>query len=130
MKNLLFSVLFALSLFSYGQTDTTIGPHKGRLESYTNYKVEVVGCNDYLEVYLYDRKMMPIHNNYGVAGDVKFFYPNEVFSSSPFVHYGADGFTAKIPTPDYMYCRVTATINGQVVTVKFNNECSASVGKQ
>jgi len=70
--------------------------------------------------------MQPIHN-YGVVGDVKFFLPDEVYSSVPLAYYGMDGFTAKIPSNDFFYYRITANISGQPISAKFNNECSMSV---
>ena len=72
--------------------------------------------------------MQPVHN-YGVVGDVKFFFPDEVYSSVPMAYYGTDGFTAKIPSNVFFYYRITATVGGQPITAKFNNECSQSVQK-
>nr|AIA16713.1 hypothetical protein [uncultured bacterium] len=94
MKKILFFLLLTLQLGVFAQVDTLRGPHGGRIHSYMDYRIEMVGCNDYLEIYLYNKVMDPL-NNYGVLGDVKFYYPNEVYSSSPLVPYGADGFTAQ-----------------------------------
>jgi len=129
MKNLLLFILFTfLASGLFAQTDTTRGPHTGRIESYANYRIEVLGCNDYLEVYFYDKKLQPIHN-YEITGDVKFYFAGEVFSSVPLTRYGADGFTARIPSPDFYYCRVTASIGGQPISAKFMNVCNISVGR-
>jgi hypothetical protein len=112
------------------QVDSALGPHEGKIKIYGNYRVEVIGCNDYLEIYFYDKNLNPINNDFGIEGAAKFFYYNETNSTSAFVHYGADGFTAKISTQDYMYCQITATINGQVITAKFENECHVPGGKK
>ncbi len=131
MRTLLFFLIFALSIGSlFSQPDTLKAPHNGRIQAYMNHRIEVVGCNDYLEIYFYDKSMNPINNNFGVTGDAKFYTTDQVFTSSPFVNYGADGFTARIATPDFAYVRITATIAGQVVTAKFGNECRATLGKQ
>lgn len=127
MKKILFFLLLTLQLGVFAQVDTLRGPHGGRIHSYMDYRIEMVGCNDYLEIYLYNKVMDPL-NNYGVLGDVKFYYPNEVYSSSPLVPYGADGFTAKIPSPIYYNSRVTMNFAGQALTAKFDNVCSATVG--
>lgn len=129
MKTLLFSLFFALSVGTlFSQNDTLNAPHNGRMQSYLNYRIEVVGCNDHLELYFYDKNMNPINNGFGITGDTKFYYSDQVFTSVPFVKYGADGFTSRIPSTDFIYVRITATIAGQPVTAKFGNECRASLG--
>lgn len=127
MKALLFSLLlFLAALPAFAQPDTTIGPHNGRVYSYTNYRIEAVGCNEFLEIYIYNKFMEPL-NNFGAGGDIKFYYQNQTFISSPLTPYGSDGFTAKIPSNDFSYARLTLTIDGQPVTAKFGNECVARV---
>lgn len=129
MKQLLL-ILFSLSIFYVHAQSDSLGPHKGRLQHYLKYHVELVGCNDYIEVYFYDQNMNVLNNKYGIAGDVKYYHPDQTFSDVPLVEYGADGFTARMPTPDYVYCRITATVAGQPISVKFNNECTAPVGSK
>jgi hypothetical protein len=127
MKSLLFSLLLALvSLPAFAQPDGTFGPHKGRVYSYTNYRIEAVGCNEFLEIYIYNKDMQPL-NNFGATGDVKFYYQNQTYTSSPLTPFGSDGFTAKIPSTDFSYARLTLTIDGQPITAKFGNECVARV---
>lgn len=127
MKHLLFIIFSFLILSMHAQSDS-LGPHKGRMQRYLKYHIELVGCNDYIEVYFYDQGMNVLNNKYGIRGDVKYYQPDQTFAEVPLTEYGADGFTAHMPTPDYAYCRITAMIAGQPVTAKFNNECTAAVG--
>jgi len=129
MKKILLSLLLMLAVPGLrAQSDTLIGPHKGLIQTYTDYRIELVGCNDYLEIYIYTKKMNPIHNQHA-TGDVKYFYQSGEYSSSPLALYGADGFTAKIPSADYVYARVTALIDGVTLTAKFDNKCITNLGK-
>lgn len=130
MKALLFTIFFLTALLLKSQSDTTLGPHKGRMQTYLKYHIELVGCNDYIEVYFYDHAMNLLNNKYGISGDVKYYLADQTFSEVPLTAYGADGFTARMPTPDYVYCRVSAIVTGQPVTAKFNNECTAPVGSK
>lgn len=106
-----------------------LGPHGGRLKTVGNYKIELFGCDDYLEVYLFDGALNAINNN-NLSGTVEFFYTGKATLSSPLVHYGMDGFTAKIPANTFLYSKPSFNMNGMfIVTEKFENECLMSAGK-
>ncbi|HWY37211.1 MAG TPA: hypothetical protein VNY73_01535 [Bacteroidia bacterium] len=123
MKNILTSIcsiLFTLS--SYSQQDSAIGPHQGHLVRAGEYHIELLGCNDYMEIYVFDKDMGPIHN-YGMTGDVKFYYTGETYLSSPLSYYGNDGFTAKIASTNFIYCRVSLDVFGKFINAKYENEC-------
>jgi hypothetical protein len=113
----------AFSLTASAQKDTLIGPHQGRLFKSGAYRLEVLGCNDYLEIYLYDSDREAILN-YGIHGNVEFYYKGETYLNAPVVCYGEDGFTAKIASPDFLYAKVSLVVYGNFVYVKFENECS------
>jgi hypothetical protein len=105
------------------------GPHGGRLKMVGNYKIELFGCDDHIEVYLFDRDTNAISNN-NVTGAVEFFYNGQATLSCPLVHYGMDGFTAKIPGNTFIYSKPTFNMDGgAIVTEKFENECLISAGK-
>jgi hypothetical protein len=105
------------------------GPHGGRLKTAGNYKIELFGCDDHIEAYLFDRDTNAISNN-NVSGNVEFFYNGQATLSCPLVHYGMDGFTAKIPANTFLYSKPTFNIDvGVIVTEKFENECLMSAGK-
>ena len=106
-----------------------LGSHGGRLKTVGNYKIELFGCNDYLEIYLFDGALNAINNN-NLNGTVEFFYTAKATLSSPLAHYGMDGFTAKIPANTFLYCKPSFNMNGMfIVTEKFENECLMSAGK-
>jgi hypothetical protein len=104
------------------------GPHGGRLKTAGTYKIELFGCNDHIEVYLFDRDTNAISNN-NVSGSVEFFYSGQATLNCPLVHYGMDGFTAKIPANTFLYSKPTFNMNNVIVTEKFENECLMSAGK-
>jgi len=108
---------------------SSLGPHSGRLKTVGNYKIELFGCDDHIEVYLFDRDTNAISNN-NVTGLVEFFFNGQETLSYPLVHYGMDGFTAKIPANTFLYSKPILNITGgAIVTEKFENECLMSAGK-
>jgi len=106
-----------------------LGPHGGRLKSVGNYKLEVFGCDNYLEIYLYDRDTSAISNN-DIVGNVEFYYNGSATLTSLLTKYGIDGFTAEIPVNTFIYSKPALDINGEIiVTEKFENECLLNAGK-
>ncbi|MHB8260231.1 MAG: hypothetical protein ACYDCN_05630 [Bacteroidia bacterium] len=125
-KCLMVLILFTEVLKAQGDD---LGPHGGRLKTVGNYKIELFGCNDYLEIYLFDGALNAINNN-NLSGTVEFLYTAKATLSSPLVHYGMDGFTAKIPANTFLYSKPSFNMNGTfIVTEKFENECLMSAGK-
>src|ERR1700758_3099831 len=88
--------LFFLAQLLRAQQGNGLGPHGGMMKSIGDYKMEVLGCDDYLEVYLYDRDTNAV-NNSKIVGNVEFYYNESAALVSSLVKYGIDGFTAKIP---------------------------------
>ncbi|HEX7414186.1 MAG TPA: hypothetical protein VF411_09085, partial [Bacteroidia bacterium] len=127
-KNIVLAVALIFFVGMLEAQENGIGPHGGRLKTASNYKIEVFGCNDYLEIYLFDGALNAINNN-NLSGTVEFFYTAKATLSSPLVHYGMDGFTAKIPANTFLYCKPSFNMNGMfIVTEKFENECLMSAG--
>lgn len=123
MKSIILLFALFLSLQPIKAQQSTLGPHGGRLKTAGNYKIELFGCDNYLEIYLFDRDSNTI-NNTGITGTIEFYYTGEATLSSTLVHYGMDGFTAKIPNNTFLYSKPSFNINGQfVLTEKFENEC-------
>jgi len=120
MKRLLLVAFLVACLLTQAQTER--GPHNGVVASAGDYKVEVLGCNEYLEVYLYDKFMGPLLN-YGITGDVKFFKEENVGTGSKLVNYGNDGFTAKFPDYPFAFFKVTFKIQSVTYSATFKNEC-------
>ena len=121
--------MFAFSVQLANAQQSGIGPHGGRLKTVGNYKIELFGCDDHIEVYLFDRDTNAISNN-NVSGNVEFFYNGQATLSRPLVHYGMDGFTAKIPVNTFLYSKPTFNMDeGVIVTEKFENECLINANK-
>ena len=128
-KNIVMSagLLFFASALKAQQNG--LGPHGGRLKTAGSYKIELLGCDNYLEIYLFDSDTNAINNN-DIEGTVEFFYSAQATLVSPLVHYGMDGFTAKIPINTFLYSKPSLTVKGTfIVTEKFDNECIMNAGK-
>lgn len=91
------------------------GPRGGKLKAVSFYRMEVVECYEYLEVYLYDLDMCAIRNN-SLYGSVIFYFPDNTHISSKLFPYGADGFTAEIKQQCYERCEIN--ISGVGLSLK------------
>lgn len=121
MKNLLFSLFFWGPMFIYSQ-DGTRGPHKGALASTGDYKIEALGCSEYLEIYVYDKFMEPMLN-FGIVGDVVYYKGKEAGTTAKLVNYGNDEFTAKYPEYYFTDFKITIKIKDVTYSARFKNEC-------
>lgn len=122
--------MLAFSVQVANAQQSGIGPHGGRLKPVGNYKIELFGCDDHIEVYLFDRDTNAISNN-NITGAVEFFFSGQATLSSPLTHYGMDGFTAKIPSNTFLYSKPTFNMDGEtIITQKFENECLISADKK
>ncbi|HXD93354.1 MAG TPA: hypothetical protein VNX01_09080 [Bacteroidia bacterium] len=123
-------LIFVLCLFNstLNAQQDGYGPHKGRLKKSGNYQIELVGCINYLEVYLFDTDTQVIDNS-SIIGNIVFIYDSKSSLSKPLVHYGLDGFTAQMPTNTFQYCKPSFNINGIIITAKFENECQINASK-
>ena len=110
------------------ERDSLRGPHEGVVKEVGSYKIELVECNEYFEVFVYTENMDVIHN-YGCDGDIKYFYIDDTYKSFPLTYYGNDGFAAKVPDGKIAYCRVTLEVLGTLVSLKFQNEYASLDGQ-
>jgi hypothetical protein len=101
--------------------DSLRGPHEGVVKEIAPYKVELVECNDYFEVFIYTLNMDAIPN-YGNEGDIKYFYESGTYKSFSLQYFGNDGFAAKVAEGEFVYCRVTVEVLGTLISVKFQNQ--------
>jgi hypothetical protein len=72
MKNIVVILFLIFSFQALQAQKNGLVPHGGRLKSVGNYKIELFGCDDYIEVYLFDRDTNSISNN-DITGAVEFF---------------------------------------------------------
>ena len=132
MRSIIKSISFVLIMFFFAaglEAQSGFGPHGGRLKTVDAYKIEVSGCDNYVEIYLFDSDTNAINNDH-ISGQVEFVYANEAVLISPLIHYGMDGFTAKIPKDTFLYSKPSLTVNGTfIVTEKFENECLMSADR-
>lgn len=94
------------------------------------YTVELAGCNNYLDIFVYDAYMRPLKGKV-IDGTAEFFYLDETSLSSAFRQYfKTHSLRAKIPVAGFYNCKVTLTIHDEVIEVYFDNECDALPGRK
>jgi hypothetical protein len=122
-KNITLTISFLFLTAALNAQQNGFGPHGGRLKTTGNYQIELLGCDNYMEVYLFDPDTNAINNN-DINGNIEFFYNQQATLVGMLVRYGMDGFTAKIPINTFLYSRPTLDISGNIIiTEKFENEC-------
>lgn len=125
MKKLIITLTLMLAIFQtqaqIQKQDTLIGPHGGRIKVTQGYSIETLGCDNYMEVYLYNEVSDPIFNK-GISGEVKFFYEKKN-TITPLIAYGIDGFTCKILSPDFSNYQVTMNLLDRLIVSANFNEC-------
>jgi hypothetical protein len=122
MKILWILSLFLLAFSEMQAQGIQRGPQQGTVKTDKKCKIEYLGCMDHLEIYLYDSAYQAM-NNSDITGRVQFFYVDKTASSSPLIHYGKEGYTAKLPPKTFVDCLVTLEIRKIVLSARFNNEC-------
>jgi len=121
MKNL----LLIISLLCFGELsaqDSLRGPHGGFVVVAGTFRIEAIGCNEYLEIYVFDKYMDPLLN-FGMSGEVVFYKEDKTSTSEKLVYYSNDGFTAKFPEYYFPYFKVIVHIKSVPYSVLFRNEC-------
>lgn len=122
MRTFFFAFLSLCGFSLSAQKDSLRGPHNGAVAIIGEYRLEATGCDEYLEVYVYDKYMEPMLN-FGISGEVLFFKNDNASTGSKLVMYGNDGFTAKFPEYYFPYYKVSVKIQSVTYTAKFRNEC-------
>lgn len=121
MKTILIFFSVLLMFIQTKAQDTLTGPHGGRIKVASRYKIETLGCDNFLEVYLFNEESEPIFNH-GINGKVSFFYDkkNQIYPLQP---YGIDGFTCKITSPDFSHYEVSLNLLDKIHISASFNEC-------
>ncbi len=73
MKTIITAVLFVCLTYGIKAQEALTGPHGGRMKIAQGFRVEVVGCENYIEIYIFNEALEPLFNN-GITGDVTFFH--------------------------------------------------------
>ena len=121
MKALIISLSFLFAVIQTQAQENLTGPHGGRIKKTQGYSIEALGCDNYLEIYLYNEANEQIFNN-GISGTVKFFYGKKTVGM-PLAPYGIDGFTSKITATDFSHYEVTMNLLDRLVISASFNEC-------
>ncbi|MGZ3904618.1 MAG: hypothetical protein ACXVC6_13035 [Bacteroidia bacterium] len=122
MRSLITTLLLLFAFASSNaQQDSLFGPHGGRLKKSQGYNLETLGCDNFMELYLYNEAMEPVFNS-GITGSIKFFYDkkNVVYAIQK---YGIDGFTCKIESPEFYNYEVTMNLLDRLIITATFNEC-------
>lgn len=115
-----FALLAAASVHAQAQLCT---PGQCTTKSAGQYFVELSGCSNTLDLYIYDRNMQPVRSVV-ITGFVDFLYPDESVSCALFSQYHRTNFlSAKIPAPGFFNCRITLVVGGERIYTNFDNEC-------
>ncbi len=123
MKSIIQKLSLLVVLSSTMQAQEILkGPHGGAMQHVKDHYIEAMGCDEYLEIYLFNQEMMPMLN-YGKTGNVRFYKDAKTYSGSPLAYYSNDGFTAKFPDYYFLYFDVTLEFPGKKLLGRFKNEC-------
>lgn len=115
---ILLTILLGMSRASEAQ-DPSSAPHGGMLKLAGYYKVELVDCYEYVEVYLYELDLCPVLNS-GLSGQIDFHYINGDAATSRLYPYGVDAFTAEVKQHCYTSCSLSLHGVGAAIKAEFN----------
>lgn len=121
--NILCTTLLTLMMYSAQAQEFKCDSSTCTIKHNGTYKIELAGCHNYLDIYVYDEKGHSIKNS-TIQGMAEFFYLDETTLSSPFTQFfKTHSLRAKIPVAGFYNCRVLLEIHGETVSVYFDNEC-------
>jgi hypothetical protein len=88
-----------------------------------HYLVELAGCTNYIDIYLYDLKEKPVRG-LELKGKAEFFYLDETCASSDFIQYErSNALRAEIPGPGFYNFKVSLIIRSDTISTYFDNTC-------
>jgi hypothetical protein len=123
MKTILFMLLLSLAICLKSQQGQECAPGACTIKEAGNYNIELSGCYNYLDIYVYDKQLKPLRN-VEITGYAEFHYLDETVLRSEFrQYYRTNSLRAKIAGPGFYNCRVNLNIAGENVSVYFDNEC-------
>jgi hypothetical protein len=87
------------------------------------YKVELAGCNNYIDIYVLDETHSPVSNKH-ITGTVEFFYMDETSLMASFQQFfKTNSLRAKVPVHGFYNCKITLNIGTDIIVTYFDNEC-------
>lgn len=116
-------MIFILSAFTYRAQDF-LDPSPGcDTKKAGRYLVELAGCNNYIDLYLYHQRAKPVRG-LEIKGKAEFFYLDETMTSSDLIQYErTNALRAEIPGPGFYNFKVTLIIKSDTISTYFDNSC-------
>lgn len=99
-------------------------PNQCTTKASGNYRVELAGCSNYLDIYVLDSNGEPLRNT-AITGSVEFFYLDETSLITNFKQYfRTNSLRAHVPAQGFYNCKVKLIVNHEMVEMYFDNECN------
>jgi hypothetical protein len=99
-------------------------PNQCTTKASGNYKVELAGCSNYLDIYVLDKNGEPLRNT-AITGSVEFFYLDETSLITNFKQFfRTNSLRAHVPAQGFYNCKVKLIIDHEIVEMYFDNECN------
>jgi len=122
MKNIIAGLLVFFFLNNKAQVDLNETPGCTTKKA-GHYLIELAGCNNYIDIYLYDLKGKQVRG-IQVNGKAEFFYLDETCATSEFVQYErTNALRAVVPGPGFYNFKVTLLIKNDTISAYFDNSC-------
>lgn len=112
----LVSIIVSLNVFQ-----TSEGPHKGRVKSSGEYKIETKISPNFVYAFLLDKTSKPISNE-GLRCEIKFLFHEKNSAYFLLKRYHEDGFICHTNLTGYHSYHVIFHISGKRVSAIFENK--------
>lgn len=123
MKAIFATLLLLLSLNSLAQINPNETPVCTTNKA-GEYLIELAGCGNYIDIYLYDPKEKPVRGGIELKGKAEFYYLDETCASSEFIQYEwSNSLRAEVPGPGFYNFKVTLVIQNDTISTYFDNSC-------
>lgn len=98
-------------------------PNQCTTKASGNYKVELAGCSNHLDIYVLNQEAVPLRNM-EITGTAEFFYLDETSLTTDFKQFfRTNSLRAHVPVPGFYNCKVKLIIGNETIEVYFDNEC-------
>jgi hypothetical protein len=125
---ILASLIFLATVLISWYTSQTTGPHGGALKKVGDHYIEMKNPENYLSVYLLDKKMKTVSTK-NIIAEARFFMPDSTVIDQKLSPSAGNSFTSK-SIPGFNACKITFRISGNEISATFENRSLvASEGK-
>jgi len=123
MRRALFILYLLIHMVTRAQTHTCDANTFAR-KAAGNYNIKVAGCENYIDIYIYDKKNKPLVDAV-IMGHAGFYYPDESYLSEDLTQSSStNALRVKVPYPGFSTFKISLIINGQNVSAYFENDNS------